>query len=77
MIFNSYDENGVRITVTGCTSTKTADDNLLYNLRFRWKDAVAHISDAALINAYDEFSLTDMFGDNDARFLDFIKELEF
>jgi hypothetical protein len=72
--FNSYDENGYRETITGCKSSKIEDEAIIYNLRFRWEKELAEYSDAQIVNLYDEFALSEMWGDNDERFLEFIKE---
>jgi hypothetical protein len=74
--FNDYDENGVRVNIHGSRTTRIADENLLYNLRYRWKTELAEFSDAQLINEYWEFSMSDWFGDNDARFLEWMSEVE-
>lgn len=73
-IFNDYDANGYRMTITGARSSRTEDDNLLYNLRFRYGALIAFMSDTQVVNCYDEFASTDMFRDNDARFLEFLWE---
>lgn len=74
--FNSYDERGFRITETGSCVSRVADEALLYNLRFRWKEELKQFSDATLINEYDNFALSDMWGDNDARFLEWMSAVE-
>jgi hypothetical protein len=72
-IFNSYDMNDQRMTITGCRSTKMQDDAILYNLRHTWGEQVAHLSDAELVNTYDEFAASDWFGNNDERFMEWVK----
>lgn len=71
-IFNDYDEQGYRTSITGCRSSRIADDNLVYNLRFRWPVELDGFSDAELVNHYDEFALSDWFGNNDERFLEWL-----
>lgn len=73
-IFNDYDADGNRISIMGCRSSIAADNNLVYNLRFRWPKELESMSDVSLVNAYDTFAATDLFGDNDARFLAFLGE---
>jgi hypothetical protein len=75
-IFNDYDESGYRITITGSKTSRIADNNLRDNLRFRWANEFADWSDQKLVNAYDEFAMSEMFGDNDERFLEFCKDFE-
>lgn len=75
-IFNDYNENGYRLTINNTRSSRTEDNAILYNVRFAFGDKVAHMSDQALVNAYDEFSMGDIFGDNDERFLEFLKDWE-
>ncbi len=71
-IFNDYDDNGNRRTVAGTRSSRIADNALLDNLRFRWPQ-LSDLSDQRLVNEYDEFAVSDMFGDNDARFLEWLE----
>lgn len=52
-IFNDYNEDGYRLTVTNCRSSRTEDEAIVYNLRFRFKDMIDHISDQMLVNEYD------------------------
>ncbi len=73
-IFNSYDEHGYRQTIVGCRSSRMQDDNLLYNLRTTWKEDLAGYSDSHVINMYDEFAMSDMFGNNDERWLEWVKD---
>ena len=75
-IFNDYDEKGFRTNICGCRSSRTEDDAIAYNLRFRWKKELEEVSDQKLVNAYDEFAMSDMFGDNDERFLEWLAEYE-
>lgn len=67
-----YNDEGYRTTKLGHKSHKKADENLLHNLRFRWSEELKEISDESLLDSYDEFALSEEFGDNDARFLEFI-----
>jgi len=71
-IFNDYDSQGYRTTINGCRSSKTADESLVHNLRHRWPTELAEYSDQKLVNEYDEFALSDDFGNNDEKFLDWI-----
>lgn len=72
--FNSYDKNGFRTTVNGSRSSRAADEAIISNLRFRWADELKHMSDVELVNAYDEFALSEIFGNNDERFLEFLSD---
>lgn len=73
LIFNDYDENGFRTNIAGCRSSVTEDNAIVSNLRFRWPKELEHLSDVALVNEYDKFAISDWFGNNDERFLDWIK----
>lgn len=72
-IFNDYDEQGYRLTAAGTRSHKAADANLLVNLRFAFGERVMKYSDQKLVNEYDEFAMSDMYGDNNARFLEWLE----
>lgn len=65
MIFNDYDENGYRLTVNNCRSHRVADESLVRNLRFKYGNDLANISDQQIVNSYDYFSVSDDFGDDD------------
>lgn len=69
---HTYDQDGKRRTITGSTSTKVADDSILANLRRRWPSELDGITDSQLLDEYDQFAASDWFGDNDARFLEWI-----
>lgn len=73
-IFNDYDEQGYRRNICGNRSTKIEDEAIVRNLRFRWKDELADTNDQSLVNCYDEFAMSDMFGSNDERFLEFFND---
>jgi len=73
-MFNDYDENGYRTNKNGNRSSRIEDAAIVSNLRFRWPQELAEFNDVALINAYDDFVYSDMWGDNDERFLDWIKD---
>lgn len=75
-IFNDYDENGFRVNINGNRTSKIADDNLLYNLRSRWPEELEKFNDVTLVNEYDKFSVTDRFGNNDERFLEWMEDVE-
>lgn len=47
---------------------------LVRNLRFAHGSAVALYSDAKLVEIYNDFFLSEYVGNNDARFLEFIKD---
>lgn len=74
MIFNDYDKDGYRTNIVGCRSSRTEDEAIVYNLRHRWNTELANISDVALVNAYDEFAMSEFFGNNDEEFLRFLSE---
>ena len=74
--FNDYDDNGYRTNRHGNRSSRIEDEAIISNIRFAHSAAVAHLSDAAVVNAYDDFFWSDMFGDNDARFAEFVKDWE-
>lgn len=73
-IFNNYNEDGFRVTINGHRSSRIADETIVYNLRFKWQVELAEVSDAELVNIYDEFAMTEGFGNNDEGFLPFLKE---
>lgn len=79
-IFNDYNEDGYRLNMVGCRSHKTEDNGIRDNIRHKIKyggwDVLTDWSDQKLVNAYDEFAMTDMFGNNDERFLEFCKDYE-
>jgi hypothetical protein len=52
---------------------RAGDQNVIENLRQKFKDEIAHLTDDALINEYNEFSMSDMHGDNDKRFLEWLE----
>lgn len=68
-IFNDYDDQGYRRTVTGAKSSKIEDQAIVRNLRVRWPKELENISDQRLVNEYDEFAMSEMFGNNDENFL--------
>lgn len=53
---------------------KMRDDALIYNLRYRWKTELEDYSDRELVDLYNDFAIGDWYGDNDARFLEFVSE---
>lgn len=71
-IFNNYDENGVRTNIKGNRSTKMEDEAIRDNLRFRWPKILSYLSDAQLVNEYDAFALSELFGNNDENFLEWL-----
>lgn len=74
MIFNDYDETGHRLTAAGCRSSRAEDEAILSNLRTAYGAKVAGYSDQALVNAFDMFAVSAMFGNNDERFIEFLLE---
>jgi hypothetical protein len=75
-IFNDYSEAGYRVNIVGCRSSFIEDNNIVYNLRQRWPNELEGLSDVVLVNEYDQFAMSEMFGDNDARFLEWLEEGE-
>lgn len=73
--FNDYDTTGHRVNSQGCSTTRTEDEAILTNLRHRWPEQLAKFSDATIINDYDAFALTNWFGDNDERFLEWMEQI--
>jgi hypothetical protein len=71
-IFNDYDANGYRTNAAGCRSSRIEDEAIVYNLRSRWPKELEAMSDQALLNTYDQFALSEDFGDNDAKFLEWV-----
>lgn len=53
-------------------ATDFANARLVENLRFRWRDALASYSDKAIIACYDDFALSEDWGNNDEKFPDWI-----
>lgn len=45
------------------------------NLRGRWPDELAKFSDTAIALAYEDFSMSDDHGDNDAKFPDWFETI--
>ena len=70
--FNDYDENGIRKNINGNLTSRTADENLLYNLRFKFPE-LDKFGDAQLINGYDDFALSEDFGNNDEKFVEWME----
>lgn len=73
-IFNDYNTSGFRVTVTGNRSHRTEDEAIVYNLRFKWAKELEGVSDQVLVNAYDEFAMSEDFGDNDSKFLAYLAD---
>jgi len=76
MIFNDYDETGHRVNCVGSRSHRTADEAILRNVRFAFPKETAGMSDQAVVNAYDEFAMSELFGNNDERFPEFLSSWE-
>ena len=74
--FNDYDENGFRINKHGNRTSRTQDDSIIYNMRFKHRNELAKYSDAEVVNLYDDFFWSEFHGDNDERFLEFLKDWE-
>jgi len=56
--------------------TKYREQTIKYivpNLRHRWKEELKHLSDDELAQLYEDFSLSVDAGDNDAKFLEWVK----
>jgi hypothetical protein len=49
-------------------ATKMADEALIRNLRQRWPEELQSFSDKALIKCYNDFALSDEWGNNDEKF---------
>lgn len=47
---------------------------LLHNLRFRWKTELEDYSDDELVALYDDFAISDWYGNNDEKFLSYVTE---
>lgn len=73
-IFNDYDDNGYRRSVTGCRSSRTEDEAIVYNIRATWGALVADMSDQQIVNEYDEFAMSDMWGNNDERWPEWLAQ---
>jgi hypothetical protein len=54
------------------TRSEQGNQNIVRNLRFRWKKELEHLSDEELLKEYEDFGFSDMSGDNDARFLEWL-----
>ena len=70
--FNDYDADGFRINRRGSRTSRIADEAIIRNLRYRWPKELSEISDAELVNEYDDFALSDQWGNNDENFLAWI-----
>lgn len=55
-------------------ATKLANAMLVYNLRFRWPKELASIADNKLIELYDDFAISELYGNNDEHFLQYVKD---
>lgn len=51
---------------------KPGDRNVVDNLRRRWPAELAKIDDEELAREYDYFSQSELYGNNDERFLEYI-----
>lgn len=74
--FNDYDENGYRVNKYGNRSSRTEDNAIAYNMRFKHPTELAKYSDVEIVNLYDDWFWDERFGNNDERFLEFLKEHE-
>jgi len=52
--------------------TRIEREAVLHNLRQRWPEQLKHLSDDELVALYDDFSMSEDYGDNDAKFLGWI-----
>lgn len=57
-------------------ATKFANQMLVNNLRFRWSSELKHLTDAQLVALYDDFAISEYYGNNDENFLKYIKDME-
>ena len=48
--------------------SRSAYQNLTYNLRYRWKEELAPYDDCTLYFLYNDFALSEDFGNNDEKF---------
>lgn len=58
-------------------ATKLANDALVRNLRSRWSKELEKYTDIELIQVYDDFATSEDWGNNDEKFLEFIKDWPF
>lgn len=58
-------------------ATKLANENLVRNLRLRWTQELSCYLDGELIRMYDDFAISEDYGNNDEKFLEFIKDWPF
>lgn len=73
-IFNDYNADGYRRNINGNRSHYAEDEAIVRNLRYRFPNLLSNRSDQFIVNAYDEFAASDMFGDNDERFPAFLSD---
>lgn len=73
-IFN-YDESGWRTNNNGNRTSRREDETIVKNLRFRWPNELSAFTDQTLVNEYDDFAYSEMFGDNDALFLEWMEHV--
>lgn len=50
------------------------DLNIVANLRFRWRKVLERFNDAQLLAIYDDFALSEQFGQNDKYFIEFVQQ---
>jgi hypothetical protein len=50
--------------------------HIVPNLRHRWPDELKRFSDTAIALVYQDFSLSDEFGENDKRFPEWFEMIE-
>ncbi len=55
--------------------TSVENQNLLYNLRFRWPQ-LSNYPDEHLVKVYNDFATSDAWGDNDENFLEYLDSIE-
>lgn len=48
------------------------DRNIVSNLRHRWSEELKKFTDEQIAEDYRDFSQSDYYGDNDARFLEWM-----
>lgn len=58
------------------TLRETTLKYVLHNLRYRWVKELERYSDEQVASAYEEFSMSEDYGNNDEKFLEWIEKTE-
>lgn len=59
-----YDNKDQRVNINGSLTSRAADNQLVSNLRFKFKDSLDLMSDKRIVDTYDLYALSEDFGDD-------------